>query len=161
MEQFSNQLLKIKIAHKWLKRTMGNTDSVRLFFLWTTHTHTEYIDMCERCFQYYAIRIDTEYGVSVCANSGKSVCGTSDGRKDSREWNMYSDALFNCSRVFFLLILLVSLSSALISFCCICDASLQTYHSSYARRAAIRRFNGVFFRVIVKTRTVANIVRTH
>lgn len=80
MEQFSNQFVKIKIAHKWFKHTMG--DSVHSVFFslssfasvgheLNTRTH---FNMYEHCFQY---SVGAKYGVyaSVCVHekSGKSV----------------------------------------------------------------------------------------
>lgn len=77
MEQFSNQFVKIKIAHKWFKHTMG--DCVRLFILWAPHTHSTQHTYTQTSHQYVRGNAawSTGYARTPCEESGnsESVCG--------------------------------------------------------------------------------------
>lgn len=65
IEQFSNQFVKIKIAHKWFNHTMGDSHSFRYVLytycscsFFTFPVSPIYLRNAMRCFQYFAICID-------------------------------------------------------------------------------------------------------
>lgn len=150
MEQFSNQFVKIKIAHKWFKHTMG--DCVRLFILWAPHTHSTQHTYTQTSHQYVRGNAawSTGYARTPCEESGnsESVCGC----EMRRFGRIYLFQLF--LELFF--ILLVSLPlvfgfSAILLYLRLWILGVSC--------AVIRRIEGIFLRVIIETHTT--VIRTH
>lgn len=168
MEQFSNQFVKIKIAHKWFKHTMG--DSVHsdfVFFLSSfpsvgdEHTHTfQYERALLSIFSRHNVRGKRER-VCVCMRNPTNLCGTN-------EYKCFIH-LFGSSFSFHFLFALSafccvsrSQSFALILFRCIYASSLQTNHFS---GKAVKQFGSVskdipFFGLVIIT-THHNCDATH